>query len=86
MTANIDHILKTTEQKQLFYVGHSQGTTVFFVMCSERPEYNQKIKLMVALAPVAYIRHVKSPLIKTAIGLSSFLEVTQIYLLPLINY
>lgn len=49
----IDYVLIATGQKQLFYIGHSQGTTAFFVMCSERPEYNAKIKMMHALAPVA---------------------------------
>jgi hypothetical protein len=29
---------------------------------AERPEYNAKIKLMSALAPVAYMEHMKSPL------------------------
>ncbi|GJQ72821.1 hypothetical protein Trydic_g20260, partial [Trypoxylus dichotomus] len=51
----IDYILKATGQKSLFYIGHSQGTTTFFVMASEKPEYNDKIRLMVALAPVAYM-------------------------------
>jgi hypothetical protein len=31
------------------------GTTAAFVLLSEKPEYNQKIKLFVALAPVAYM-------------------------------
>lgn len=26
--ASVDFILKTTGQKQVFYIGHSQGTTV----------------------------------------------------------
>lgn len=45
----IDYVLLTTNQTSLFYVGHSQGTTSFFVMCSERPEYNEKIKMMHAV-------------------------------------
>lgn len=39
----------------LIYVGHSMGTTSLFVMLSEKPEYNEKIKLFIALAPVAYM-------------------------------
>lgn len=50
----IDHILNETEAEGIYYVGHSQGTTSFFVMTSERPEYNEKIKLMIAYAPVAF--------------------------------
>lgn len=38
------------------------GTTMNFIMLSEKPEYNDKIKLFVALAPVAFMSHVKSPI------------------------
>ncbi|XP_026468936.1 lipase 3-like [Ctenocephalides felis] len=61
LPAMIDYVLETTNQRSLSYVGHSQGTTSFFVMTSERPEYNQKIKSMHALAPVAYIGHCWNP-------------------------
>lgn len=61
LPAIIDHILKVTGQKQLFYIGHSQGTTVFFVLASERPEYNNRIRLMLALSPIAYVSHMVSP-------------------------
>lgn len=60
--AMIDYILKTTGQKKLIYIGHSQGTTVFYVMCIMRPEYNDKISVMFSLAPSAYMSHMKSPL------------------------
>lgn len=58
LSAMIDYILYQTGQKQLFYIGFSQGTTQFFVLMSLRPEYNKKIKLMSALAPVAYTGHI----------------------------
>lgn len=38
------------------------GTTMSFVLLSEKPEYNDKLRLFVALAPVAYMTHVKSPI------------------------
>ncbi|XP_014468917.1 PREDICTED: lipase 3-like [Dinoponera quadriceps] len=56
--AMIDYILDKTGQKKLFYIGFSQGTTQFWVLMSLRPEYNEKIKLMTALAPVAYTGHI----------------------------
>lgn len=46
----------------LIYVGHSMGTTALFAMLSEMPEYNERIKLFIALAPVAFMSHIKSPL------------------------
>ncbi|XP_043524712.1 lipase 3-like, partial [Frieseomelitta varia] len=41
--AMIDHITEKTEQKKIFMISHSQGSTAFFVMASERPEYQEKI-------------------------------------------
>ncbi|XP_049938815.1 lipase 3-like [Schistocerca serialis cubense] len=62
--AVIDHILYTTGHRDLFYMGHSMGTTMFFVMASEKPEYNRKIRAAFLMAPVAYMRHITSPLLK----------------------
>lgn len=62
--ATIDYILEQTGHRRLQYVGHSQGTTGFFVMASTRPEYNDKIIQMNALAPVAFMGHMKSPLLR----------------------
>lgn len=62
LPAAIDYILEITKNENLHYIGHSQGTTAFFVMASEMPEYNKKIILMSALAPVAYLQNIKSPL------------------------
>lgn len=56
LPATIDYILKSTGKPKLHYVGHSQGTTEFFVMCSERPEYNDKIVVANLLAPLVYLR------------------------------
>ncbi|CAB3237036.1 unnamed protein product [Arctia plantaginis] len=61
LPALIDHILLTTSQKRLSYIGFSQGTTNFLIMCSMRPEYNEKIKKAILLAPVAWISNIKYP-------------------------
>ncbi|XP_044748342.1 lipase 3-like [Coccinella septempunctata] len=57
LPATIDLILNTTGQSKLYYFGHSRGTTAFFVMASELPEYNQKIRLMTSLAPVTFMEN-----------------------------
>ncbi|XP_055677817.1 lipase 3-like [Lutzomyia longipalpis] len=62
--AMIDYILNETDQKQLHYIGHSQGTTALFVMLSLRPEYNEKITMANALAPVAFMSNAKSPFVR----------------------
>ncbi|KAL6437998.1 hypothetical protein ACFW04_004349 [Cataglyphis niger] len=64
LPATIDYILKTTGQEKLFYLGHSQGTTTFFVMASEMPEYQNKIQAMFAMAPVAYCGRITSAVIQ----------------------
>lgn len=61
MPAVVDYIISITNQPKLHYVGFSQGTTLFFIMCSMRPEYNDKIRQAVLLAPVAWLENVKYP-------------------------
>ncbi|XP_018304076.1 lipase 3 [Mycetomoellerius zeteki] len=62
LPAMIDYIVKTTGREKMFYLGHSQGTTVFFVMSTELPEYQHKIQAMFALAPVAYCGRMRNPI------------------------
>ncbi|XP_077533938.1 gastric triacylglycerol lipase-like [Haemaphysalis longicornis] len=61
LPAMIDYVLFKTRRKKLFYVGHSQGTLLLFGLLSDRPEYNRKIILFSALAPVTSITHLTSP-------------------------
>lgn len=74
LPAMIDYILRVTNQSTLKYIGFSQGTTSFFVMASERPEYNDKISLMIALSPVVWMTHVKSPLLKLIAPINPYLH------------
>lgn len=54
LPAVIDAVLIKTNQKQLRYIGHSQGGTTFFVMLSTKPAYNDKISSAYLLAPAVY--------------------------------
>ena len=63
LPSTIDYVLKFTGQNKLYYVGHSQGTSIFLVMLSEKPEYNEKIHKAVLLAPLANTTHTRSPII-----------------------
>ncbi|XP_075985432.1 lipase 1-like [Anticarsia gemmatalis] len=69
--AMIDYVLEYTESPKLNYVGFSQGTGTFFVMCSERPEYCDKVQLVVGLAPAARQINTKSVLFR---GITQTLE------------
>ena len=61
MPANINYILNMTSHTKMTYVGHSMGTTMFFIAMTRHPELNDKIDTMIALAPVASMAHLASP-------------------------
>ncbi|XP_068633502.1 lipase 1-like [Battus philenor] len=48
LPAIIDNVLYFSGADKLDAVGHSQGTTIFYVLGSARPEYNSKINILVA--------------------------------------
>ena len=45
--AVLNYILAKTGRDKLIYIGHSMGTTMFWVAMETHPELNQKIQLMV---------------------------------------
>ncbi|XP_006277519.2 lysosomal acid lipase/cholesteryl ester hydrolase [Alligator mississippiensis] len=62
--ATLHFILEKTGQKQLYYAGHSAGTTIGFTAFLTNPELAQKIKVFFALGPVATLTYATSPVIK----------------------
>ncbi|XP_074108237.1 lipase 3-like isoform X1 [Cotesia typhae] len=58
--AAVSYIVEKTNMS-LVYIGHSMGTTMGYVMASERPEIAEKIKVMISLAPIGFMSHLKSP-------------------------
>uniref|UniRef100_A0A670ZKG7 Partial AB-hydrolase lipase domain-containing protein n=1 Tax=Pseudonaja textilis TaxID=8673 RepID=A0A670ZKG7_PSETE len=65
LPATINFILKKTKQKQLYYVGYSQGATIGFIAFSAMPELSKKIRMFLALAPVIYATYVPNNLLKS---------------------
>ncbi|XP_066249785.1 lipase 3-like isoform X1 [Euwallacea similis] len=63
LPATINYIQKETGVDSIFYVGHSQGTTILFVMLSQLPEMNEKIRVGAMLAPSAFHWLTHSPLL-----------------------
>lgn len=59
--AAIDYVLRVTESEDLYYVGFSMGTTVFWAMLSERPQYAKKV-LDIQISKLTFIRLFKSHL------------------------
>lgn len=75
LPAVIDYILTQTKASKLQYIGHSQGTAEFFALAAQKPEYNNKIEMMHALAPIAFMSHVVSPPIR---ALAPFIYSTEV--------
>ncbi|XP_014293754.1 lipase 3 isoform X2 [Halyomorpha halys] len=70
LPAMIDLILNVTAKKQIYYVGHSLGTTMCFVLLSTKPEYNEKIRALFALAPIVYLNHLRSDVLQNLANVS----------------
>uniref|UniRef100_A0A671G2M3 Lipase n=2 Tax=Rhinolophus ferrumequinum TaxID=59479 RepID=A0A671G2M3_RHIFE len=60
----INFIVEKTGQERLYYVGHSQGTTIAFIAFSTNPELAKRIKIFFALAPVTTVKYTRSPMRK----------------------
>ncbi|KAK4873436.1 hypothetical protein RN001_015465 [Aquatica leii] len=74
LPAVLNLIKQTTKKNQISYIGNSMGTTVFYVLTSERPTYNKNFNVMIALAPSAYMSHMSNPLIKALASISDYLN------------
>lgn len=71
----IRYVLRKTGYAKLHYIGHSQGTTSFFVMCHTHPMMQEKIQTMNALAPIAYMSNLYSPFVRFIAPFSGVLSV-----------
>uniref|UniRef100_A0A5F8GVV2 Lipase n=1 Tax=Monodelphis domestica TaxID=13616 RepID=A0A5F8GVV2_MONDO len=68
LPAILNFIMKKTRREQLYYVGHSQGTTIAFAAFSTNPRLARRINTFFALAPVVSVQYSKGPL-KTLISI-----------------
>ncbi|XP_026728530.1 lipase 1-like [Trichoplusia ni] len=65
LPAYIDYILDYTRSEKINYIGYSQGGGTFYVMCSERPGYCDKVQLMITLAPATRHYNTRGPGFRT---------------------
>ncbi|XP_065225625.1 lipase 1-like [Planococcus citri] len=72
--ASIDYVLNKTNHEQLFCIGYSIGNSVFYIMLSELPQYNDKIVAQISLAPFLTLVHERQVLGFLANILKSALE------------
>jgi len=85
--ANLNYVLAHSSYKKAFYVGHSQGTTQFFVAADVYKDLGDKIAGFIALGPVMYVGNMYSPyvrmLIKSGVfSLLNFVNLKNFLLLP----
>ncbi|XP_035396723.1 lysosomal acid lipase/cholesteryl ester hydrolase-like isoform X1 [Cygnus atratus] len=80
LPAMINFVLRKTGQKQIYYVGYSQGASIGFIAFSSMPELAQKVKMFFALAPAVIIKHAKSPVMKMSFLLDRQFKVFQLLL------
>ncbi|KAK7081222.1 hypothetical protein SK128_013553 [Halocaridina rubra] len=64
--AAIDYILALNGATDLYYIGYSMGTSIFFAFMNDRPEYMDKIRVMAGMAPIAYLDYAQGPVIDLA--------------------
>ncbi|XP_071056613.1 lipase 3-like [Onthophagus taurus] len=85
-TAEIDYITNITGHYKMFFLGHSQGSTGFFILAAERPDYNERIRLAILMGPTAYTKHNTNPVVLSAADnieyIQAILEYMHLYDLP----
>ncbi|XP_029176125.1 uncharacterized protein LOC114944406 isoform X2 [Nylanderia fulva] len=62
LPAMIKFITNMKSQPLHTYVGHSMGTTSFYIMASERPEIARMVQKMINFAPAVFLDQVESPI------------------------
>lgn len=55
--ATIDFILNKTGEQRLSVIGYSEGTMATYLLGATRPEYNDKIKIAISMAPICFIQN-----------------------------
>jgi pimeloyl-ACP methyl ester carboxylesterase len=84
LPATMDYIERTTEQDQLVYIGHSQGTLISFAALSTNPEFATKIKLFIALAPIVTIGNIMVPYLKTVAEITTVFGVSMVVIMAVV--
>ena len=74
LPAEINYVTGINPGK-LIYIGHSMGTTQFFVFASERPDVASKVKAMFALSPVVFMGNLDAAVFREGANYFEYLEV-----------
>ncbi|NXL92409.1 LIPM Lipase, partial [Alectura lathami] len=66
ISAELYFILNKTGEKNVYFIGHSEGATSGFIAFSAYPELAERVKVFFALGPVLTITYATSPFVKFA--------------------
>lgn len=86
LPAAVDYILNATNYEKIFYIGNSQGSTVFCVFLATRPQYVKKIQLGVLISAAVYVKHDTGLFNKVVPFAPSFWKFAQKYDFWRVNY
>lgn len=75
VAASIDHILAYTGQSKLSMIGHSAGGNEFYALLSEKPSYNDKIKVLINWGSSPVIKRFDCPLLAFVLSISRIVKV-----------
>jgi len=64
LPTQIDAVLRLTGKPSLALVGHSQGCSLPLMLLSAKPEYNQKLWLLMMLGVVTHAEYIQAPHLK----------------------
>lgn len=62
LPASLEFAMACSKQDRISYIGHSQGTTIGFAAFSQNQTLAAKVDVFIALAPVATVGNMKSPI------------------------
>lgn len=68
----IEYIQRATGQKEMAYIGHSQGSLTAYILLAARPEYSRILKPVIMLAPILDMTAMADEL-RTLIGDQEFM-------------
>ncbi|XP_068625216.1 lipase 3-like [Battus philenor] len=60
LPAIFDYVLTRTKSDDLMYLGFSQGSRIFFTMCSDTSGYCDKARISIHIAPAAIVTNTRS--------------------------
>ena len=81
LPANLDYIISHSEFDKAFYVGHSQGTTQFFVAADVMENIGDKVAGFIGIGPVMYVGNLYSPFLRILMhtGILELLDWLKVY-------